>query len=81
MENENKAEAFGHGPEHAVAEVLTITEAALFLRCSKAHVQNLLAGKVAGAPPLPFIPIGRRKLIRRKSLLAWMERAEGLQQC
>jgi excisionase family DNA binding protein len=60
-----------------VPQVLTIAEAAGFLRCSKAHVQNLLSGRVAGAPPLPFMPIGRRKLIRRESLFRWMERAEG----
>jgi excisionase family DNA binding protein len=58
------------------AEVLTIKEAATVLRCSKAHIQNLLAGKVKDAPPLSFIPLGRRKLIRRESLLRWMERAE-----
>lgn len=57
-------------------EVLTIGEVAELLRCSKAHVQNLLAGKVAGAAPLPFIPIGRRKLIRRQSLFRWLEHAE-----
>jgi excisionase family DNA binding protein len=57
--------------------VLTIKEAASILRCSKAHVQNLLAGKVNGIPPLPFIPLGRRKLIRRESLLRWLEKAEG----
>lgn len=34
------------------AEVLTIREAATLLRCSKAHVQNLLAGKVKDAPPV-----------------------------
>jgi hypothetical protein len=49
-----------------------------FLRCSKAHVQNLLAGKVKESPPLPYIPLGRRKLIRRESLLRWIEKAEGL---
>jgi excisionase family DNA binding protein len=57
-------------------EVLTIAEAAKKLRCSKALVQNLLAGKVPGAQPLPYIPLGRRKLIRHESLLRWMERAE-----
>lgn len=57
-------------------EVLTIKEAAAVLRCSKAHVQNLLAGKVDGVPLLPYIPLGRRKLIRRESLLRWMEKAE-----
>ena len=58
------------------AEVLTIKEAASVLKCSKAQVQNLLAGKVKDAPPLPFIALGRRKLIRRDSLRRWLERAE-----
>ena len=58
------------------SEVLTIKEAATVLRCSKAHVQNLLAGRVKDAQPLPFIALGRRKLIRRESLLRWMEKAE-----
>ena len=58
------------------AEVITIKEAATLLRCSKAHVQNLLAGKVKDAPPLPFIALGRRKLIRRESLHRWLDRAE-----
>ena len=58
------------------AGILTIKEAAAMLRCSKAHVQNLLAGKVKGAPRLPFIPLGRRKLVRRESLIRWMEQAE-----
>jgi excisionase family DNA binding protein len=61
-------------------EVLTIAEAADKLRCSKAHVQNLLAGKIRGAQPLPYIPLGRRKLIRYESLLRWMERAEAMGQ-
>ena len=37
------------------------------LRCSKAHIQKLLAGKSKGAAPLPFIPLGRRSLIRGES--------------
>ena len=39
-------------------------------------MQNLLAGKVSGALPLPFIRLGRRKLVRRESLLKWLENAE-----
>lgn len=62
------------------AQVLTIKESAAMLRCSKAHIQNLLAGKVFGAPPLPFIPVGRRKLIRRESLMRWIEQAEAVKQ-
>jgi hypothetical protein len=60
----------------AIPENLTIAETANTLRCSKAHVQNLLAGKVPGAQPLPYVPLGRRKLIRHESLLRWMEKAE-----
>lgn len=56
--------------------VLTIREVAIFLRCSNAHVSNLMAGKVDGAPSLPFIPCGRRKLVRRESLLKWTEKTE-----
>jgi len=55
---------------------LTIQEVADYLRCSKAHVQNLLAGKVTGALPLPFVPLGRRKLIRWESLVSWIENSE-----
>lgn len=59
-----------------INDVLTIAETAALLRCSKAHVQNLLAGKVRRTAPLPYIPLGRRKLIRRDSLLRWMETSE-----
>ncbi len=72
--------ALSSGCSINTAEVLTIGESANILRCSKAHVQNLLAGKVAGAPPLPFIQLGRRKLIRRESLNRWLENAEALNQ-
>ena len=67
-------------PPSGATEVLTIKESAAILRCSKAHVQNLLAGKVPGALPLPFIPVGRRKLIRRESLMRWLEKAEAVKQ-
>lgn len=57
--------------------VLTVTEIAHELRCSKAHVHNIVAGKVSGLPPLPVLRIGRRVLIRREALLHWMEWLEG----
>ena len=50
------------------SEVLTIAEAADLLRCSKAHVSNLLNGRFANVLPLPYFAIGRRKLIRRSAL-------------
>lgn len=55
---------------------LTIKEAAAELRCSKAHVYNLINGIVAGVPALPAVRLGRRKLIRRPSLVAWTAAVE-----
>jgi|HubBroStandDraft_4_1064222.scaffolds.fasta_scaffold157309_3 hypothetical protein len=37
------------------------------LRCSKAHVCNAVAGRVPGCPPIPAVPPGRRKLVRRET--------------
>ena len=52
--------------------LLTVAEAARELRCSKAHVHNIIVGKVPGLPPLPVLRIGRRVLIRHEALRAWM---------
>jgi excisionase family DNA binding protein len=52
--------------------VLTVAEAAHELRCSKAHVHNVIHGKVPDLPPLPVLRIGRRVLIRHEALKAWM---------
>lgn len=60
---------------HAV-ELLTAAEAARELRVSRAHVHNLINGKVPGALPLPSITLGRRRLIRRASLNAWLRANE-----
>jgi hypothetical protein len=51
--------------------ILSITEVALNLRCSKAHVYNAINGKITGVSQLPAIPMGRRKLVRRCSLESW----------
>jgi excisionase family DNA binding protein len=52
-------------------EILTVSEVAVELRCSKAHVHNAINGKVAGVSPLPAIHMGRRRLIRRSALERW----------
>jgi excisionase family DNA binding protein len=57
-------------------EVLTVSEVAETLRCSKAHVHNLIAGRVRGKIPLPALHLGRRSLVRRSSLTAWIELSE-----
>jgi len=62
------------GPrEHGV---LTVIEVAAELRCSKAHVHHIIAGKLQGVPPLPVLRIGRRVLIRQESLRLWMLQVE-----
>jgi excisionase family DNA binding protein len=57
--------------------ILTVKEAALMLRCSKAHLCNVVNGKVAGVPHLPAVRIGRRVLFRRDSLEQWLREIEG----
>jgi len=53
------------------ATTLTIREVAELLRCSKAHVQKALVGKIAGVPQLANLSMGRRKLVRKE----WLEQS------
>jgi len=57
-------------------DLLTMQETAGILRCSRAHLSNVLGGKVAHLPPLPHVAMGRRKLIRRATLEAWLNQVE-----
>ncbi len=59
-----------------ISSVLTLAEAARELRCSKAHVSNVVNGKVPHLPRLPVVRIGRRVLIRYEALLEWIRLAE-----
>jgi excisionase family DNA binding protein len=52
-------------------QVLTVSEVATDLRCSKAHVYHVIKGEVAGVRPLPAMSIGRRRLVRRSTLETW----------
>jgi excisionase family DNA binding protein len=52
---------------------LTVKEVAVILRCSKTHALNVLEGRVRGVPKLPHLSVGRRKLIKKEWLEAWME--------
>jgi len=56
--------------------ILTLAEAASFLRCSKSHLSNILNGKVQGIPPLPTVRVGRRVVFRRESLEEWVQEVE-----
>ncbi len=57
-------------------QLLTIREAAQLLRCSKAHLSNVLNGKVRNVPPLNSVRLGRRRLISRRSLTSWIATVE-----
>ena len=56
--------------------LLTLTEVARLLHVSRAHVTNAVAGRVRGCFPIPTISIGRRKLVRRETLVQWIEQNE-----
>ena len=56
--------------------LLTLAEVAKLLHCSKAHICNAVAGRVRGCPPIPAVSLGRRKLVRRESLLSWISENE-----
>jgi len=57
-------------------DLLTIAEVAKLLHCSKAHICNLVAGRVHGCAPMPALRLGRRLLVRRQTLALWMEHTE-----
>jgi excisionase family DNA binding protein len=61
----------------SLPQVLTTREGALVLRCSKAHFCNLLNGRVRGIPRIPFLRLGRRRLVRKETLIQWIEQVEG----
>jgi hypothetical protein len=56
--------------------VLTIKDVAGLLRCSRAHVLNIMLGRIQGVPPLGHITLGRRKVIRRNTFEDWLARSE-----
>jgi hypothetical protein len=53
-------------------DLLSLADAAELLRCSKAHVSKAVSGRIPGCAAIPCVTLGRRKLIRRSSLLAWL---------
>jgi excisionase family DNA binding protein len=57
-------------------DLLTLSEVADLLHCSKAHVGRVVAGRVAGCQPIPALHLGRRTLVRRETLMSWIERNE-----
>jgi excisionase family DNA binding protein len=58
--------------------LLTLDEVAKELRLSKASVNRLIHGQLAGVPVLATVKLGRRYLVRRESLSRFVEAAEGV---
>jgi len=56
--------------------LLTMAEAAVYLRCSRSHLSNLLKDRIACTPRLPCVRIGRRVLFRREALELWVREVE-----
>ena len=56
--------------------VMTLTQAAAYLRVSKAHLSNVINGKVPGVPPVRSFRMGRRILIKREWVNEWLETAD-----
>jgi excisionase family DNA binding protein len=59
----------------AESQILTLTQTAEYLRISKAHLSNVIKGKVHSVPPLRHAKVGRRILIQRLWLDEWLELA------
>jgi hypothetical protein len=51
--------------------MLTATEVAAELGCSKAHVSKLMKGEVEHRTVLPHIALGQKMVVRRSSYEAW----------
>ena len=53
--------------------IMTLKQAAAYLQISKAHLSNVINGKVPGVRPPRVFRAGRRILIRREWVDEWME--------
>jgi excisionase family DNA binding protein len=64
-------------PPKDTPPVLTLTQAAAYLRVSKTHLSNAIKGKIPGIARLRCAAVGRRFLIRREWADAWLELVAG----
>jgi len=53
--------------------VMSLNQAAAYLQVSKAHLSNVINGKVPGVTPVRFFRLGRRVLIKREWIDEWLE--------
>lgn len=74
----DESERVPEAKDAAIPKVLNLAEAAALVRCSRAHLCNIVHGKIPGIPILPTVRIGRRVLFRRESLEQWLEAVEAV---
>jgi excisionase family DNA binding protein len=55
------------------SSVLTLEQAAAYLQVSKAHLSNVIGGKVPGVKPVKCFRLGRRVLLKREWIDEWLE--------
>jgi len=63
--------------------VMSLRQAAAYLQVSKAHLSNVINGKVFGVPPVRSFRVGRRVLFKREWIDEWLEstRQKTVRQC
>ena len=63
--------------------VMNLRQAAAYLQVSKAHLSNVINGKVFGVPPVRSFRVGRRVLFKREWIDEWLEgtRQKTVRQC
>ena len=58
---------------NTLSSVMNLKQAAAYLQVSKAHLSNVINGKVPGVPPVRSFRLGRRVLIKREWIDEWLE--------
>jgi hypothetical protein len=74
----DESERVPEAKDAPIPKVLNLAEAAVLVTCSRAHLCNIVHGKIPGIPLLPTVRIGRRVLFRRESLEHWLEAVEAV---
>jgi excisionase family DNA binding protein len=54
------------------SSVMSLEQAATYLNVSKAHLSNVINGKVPGLKPVRCFRLGRRVLIKREWIDEWL---------
>jgi excisionase family DNA binding protein len=57
-------------------EILTASDVAKKLHCSKSQVYKAMNGEIPGVSPLPVISLGRLRRVRRAALEQWIKENE-----